>query len=157
VHNRSHPASNAKPLPKASTPTHPLPSKRTNISPGITLPNGTYIPGHIIIWMPIHSIQRDPRYFSSPLTFLPERWTSEQPSAVIDKRAFMPFSTGAYNCVGQKLAMMELRSVTANLMRLFEMEFASGEDGKEILEKSRDCFTTNVGKLDVRLRARYMV
>jgi Zn-dependent M32 family carboxypeptidase len=50
---------------------------------------------------------------------------------------------------------MELRSVTANLIKLFELDFAEGEDGKEILEKSRDCFTTNVGKLDVRLKARY--
>lgn len=107
--------------------------------------------------MPIHSIQRDPRYFSSPLEFLPERWTPERRDTIIDKRAFMPFSTGAYNCVGQKLAMMELRSVTANLMRLFELEFAEGESGREILEKSRDCFTTNVGKLDVRLKARYKI
>jgi len=107
--------------------------------------------------MPIHSIQRDPRYFADPLTFLPERRTDEKPEAVIDKRAFMPFNTGVYNCVGQKLAMMELRSVTANLIRLFEMSFAEGEDGREILEKSRDCFTTNVGKLDVRLRLRSKV
>ncbi|KAF1920436.1 cytochrome P450 [Ampelomyces quisqualis] len=122
---------------------------------GLTLPNGIYIPGRIIVWMPVHSIQRDPRYFAQPLCFLPERWTAEMPEGVMDKRAFMPFSTGAYNCVGQKFAMMELRSVTANLMRLFEMEFAAGEDGTEILEKSRDCFTTNVGKLDVKLTPRY--
>jgi cytochrome P450 len=105
--------------------------------------------------MPIHSIQRDARYFADPLSFLPERWTEEQADAVIDKRAFMPFSTGAYSCVGQKLAMMELRSVTANLIRCFEMSFADGEDGQEILTKSRDCFSTNVGKLDVRLKPRY--
>ena len=74
---------------------------------GITLPNGTYIPGNIIVWMPIHCLQRDPRYFARPLQFMPERWTGEQPNAVIDKRAFMPFGTGVYNCVGQKLAMME--------------------------------------------------
>jgi cytochrome P450 len=124
---------------------------------GITLPDGTYIPGRILIWMPIYTIQRDPRYFAEPLAFLPERWTDEHPEKVIDKRAFMPFSTGVYNCVGQKLAMLELRSVTANLMRLFEISFAEGEDGREILDKSRDCFTTNVGKLDVKLRPRYKV
>jgi cytochrome P450 len=139
------------------TNTTQVPSGVQRESPpeGITLPNGTYIPGHIIIWMPIHCIQRDPRYFVEPLTFMPERWTDERPEAIIDKRAFMPFSTGVYNCVGQKLAMMELRSVTANLIRLFEISFAEGEDGKEILEKSRDCFTTNVGKLDIRLKPRY--
>src|SRR5690242_11729214 len=105
--------------------------------------------------MPIYCIQRDPRYFAKPLTFLPERWTSEQPEAIIDKRAFMPFSTGVYNCVGQKLGIMELRSVTANLIRLFEIEFAKGEDGGCMDRDSRDCFTTNVGKLDVRLKPRY--
>lgn len=105
--------------------------------------------------MPIHCIQRDPRYFAKPLTFLPERWTDEEPDAVIDKRAFMPFSFGAYNCVGQKLAMMELRSVTANLIRSFEMSYADGEDGDTILNHSQDCFTTNVGKLDVKLKPRY--
>lgn len=104
--------------------------------------------------MPIYCLQRDARYFATPLTFLPERWTDEQPDAIIDKRAFMPFNTGVYNCVGQKLAMMELRSVTANLVRGFEMSFAEGENGREILEKTRDCFTTNVGKLDVRLKPR---
>jgi cytochrome P450 len=121
---------------------------------GIQLPNGAYIPGKVHVWTPIHSIQRDARYFADPLSFLPERWTEEQADAVMDKRAFMPFSTGAYSCVGQKLAMMEMRSVTANLIRCFEMSFADGEDGQEIL-KSRDCFSTNVGKLDVRLRPRY--
>ncbi|KAF2129891.1 cytochrome P450 [Dothidotthia symphoricarpi CBS 119687] len=122
---------------------------------GITLPNGTYIPGSTLVWMPIHCIQRDPRYFESPLEFMPERWTDEKPEAIMDKRAFMPFGTGVYSCVGQKLAMAELRSVVANWMRLFEMEFAEGEDGSTIVNESRDCFTTNVGKVDVKLTPRY--
>lgn len=107
--------------------------------------------------MPSHCIQRDARYFHSPLEFMPERWTDENPEAIIDKRAFMPFGTGAYSCIGQKLAMAELRSVVANWMRLFEMEFADGEDGGAIMNDSRDCFTTNVGKLDVKLTPRYKV
>ena len=86
---------------------------------------------------------------------MPERWTVERPDAVIDKRAYMPFSFGSYSCVGQKLAIMELRSVTANLVRMFEMGFAEGEDGEAMVKKTRDCFTTNVGKLDVRLTPRY--
>lgn len=61
-----------------------------------------------------------------------------------------------YNCVGQKLAMMELRSVTANLLRAFDISFAEGEDGSAI-EKSRDNFTMSVGKLDVKLKQRYSV
>jgi cytochrome P450 len=116
--------------------------------------NSIYIPGDTHVWTPPHTIQRDARYFPSPLTFLPERWTSEQPEMVVDKRAFLTFSTGPYNCVGQKLAMMEMRSITANLIRNFEIELAKDEDGTEIVGKSQDCFTLNVGKLDVRLTPR---
>jgi cytochrome P450 len=107
--------------------------------------------------MPIYCLQRDPRYWADPLEFLPERWTDEAPEKIIDKRAFMPFNVGVYNCVGQKLAMLELRSVVANLIRSFEISFADGETGKDILENTRDCFTTNVGKLDVKLKPRYKV
>jgi cytochrome P450 len=122
---------------------------------GLTLPDGTYIPGEVNVWIPIYSLQRDSRYWEDPLSFMPERWTDERPSTNIEKRAFLPFLTGPYNCIGQKLAMMELRSVTANLIRSFEITFAEGENGSTIENKSQDCFTMNVGKLDVRLTPRY--
>ncbi|KAJ4348230.1 uncharacterized protein N0V89_009602 [Didymosphaeria variabile] len=121
---------------------------------GITLPDGTYIPSETTIWMPIHTIQRDGRSFSEPLKFMPERWTDEAPEYVKDKRAFIPFSAGVYNCVGQKLAMMEMRVVVANLMRWFEIDFA-GDMGEAVVKKSRDAFTLSVGALDVKLTPRY--
>jgi hypothetical protein len=121
---------------------------------GITLTDGTYIPGETIIWTPPHTLQRDPRYFLEPLSFMPERWTDEKPSYVVDKRAFIPFSTGSYNCVGQKLAVMEMRAVAANLVRSFEMEFGEGERGEACENETKDCFTLNVGKLDVKLTLR---
>ncbi|KAI4664778.1 uncharacterized protein J4E79_003076 [Alternaria viburni] len=133
----------------------PSGAQRETPPEGITLPNGTYIPGRVNVWMPFYSLQRDPRYFEEPLSFMPERWTGERLGAIIDKRAYLPFSIGPYNCIGQKLAMMELRSVTANLVRSFEISFAEGEDGSTIENKTRDCFTIIVGKLDVKLTPRY--
>ncbi|KAJ4300727.1 hypothetical protein N0V90_002815 [Kalmusia sp. IMI 367209] len=136
---------------------HPaVPSGMSRETPpsGITLPDGTYIPGETIIWMPVHTMQRDARYFPEPLKFMPERWTDEAPEHIQDKRAFMPFSTGVYNCVGQKLAMMEMRVVVANLMRSFDIEFA-GDMGKAVVKESRDAFTLSVGPLDVKLTPRY--
>ena len=104
--------------------------------------------------MPIHTIQRDARYFPSPLTFMPERWTDEAPEYIVDKRAFLAFSTGTYNCVGQKLAMMEIRSVTANLVRTFDLQFAKGTRGERLESETIDCFTLNTGPLDVQLSVR---
>ena len=72
---------------------------------------------------------------------MPERWTDEAPSAILDKRAFMPFGTGVYGCAGQKLAMLEMRSVVANLVRTFDIGFGEGTDDKGCEEDSRDCFT----------------
>ena len=50
--------------------------------------------------------------------------------------------------------MIQLRTVMANLVRLYLIEFVDADDGKDILENSRDCFTTNTGGLDVRLTPR---
>lgn len=133
----------------------PVPSGVPRVTPseGITLPDGTYIPGETVVWMPIHTIQRDERYFVSPLEFMPERWTEEASGYIQDKRAFMPFGTGPYNCVGQKLAMMEMRVVVANLLRCFEIEFA-GDMGKVVVNESIDAFVLCVGSLKVKLTPR---
>lgn len=104
-----------------------------------------------MIWMPPHTLQRDARYFPQPLEFMPERWTDEKPDYVVDKRALLAFSAGPYNCVGQKLAVMEMKCVIGNLVRHFEMRFADGEDGGRVEKETRDCFTLNVGQLDVKL------
>ena len=156
---RLHPAVLVSHTTSVSIPTHtsqvPSGVQRETPPEGLTLPNGTYIPGRILMWMPPHCIHRDPRYFVDPLVFLPERWTNEQPEAIIDRRAFFPFSVGPYNCVGQKLAMLEMRSVTANLISSFLINFADGEDGTDIMERSRDNFYITVGKLDVKLTPRH--
>jgi cytochrome P450 len=100
-------------------------------------------------------MQRDPRYFEDPLDFMPERWTDEKPGAIIDKRAYAPFNIGAHGCVGKTIAMTEMRTVAANLFRLFDVSFAEGEDGSTIANKTMDSFSLIVGKLDVKLTPRY--
>jgi cytochrome P450 len=113
----------------------------------------------------MHTIHRDARYFSAPLTFAPERWTEIEPKNsepkassaqryTADKHAFMPFGSGPYNCVGQKLAMLEMRTVAANMVRTFDIQFADGEDGSGMEKGTMDCFTLCVGTLDVKLRSR---
>lgn len=59
---------------------------------GITI-GGVYFPGKLVIKVPTFSIQRDERYWESPLDFIPDRWT-DMPELIKDKRAFNPFSAG---------------------------------------------------------------
>jgi cytochrome P450 family 628 len=42
---------------------------------------------------------------------------------------------------------MELRSVTARIVSQFDVKFAPGEDGTDLLEKSRDIFTIALAPL----------
>ena len=121
---------------------------------GITI-GDKYIPGNIILWQPIHTIQRDERYFKSGSIFYPERWFDENQSEWIkDKRAFIPFSYGSYKCIGNNLAMMEMRTVAANIVHRFDVRAAPGEDFDAIENKTMDTFTLTLGKLEVVLSKR---
>jgi len=121
---------------------------------GITI-GDKYIPGNILIWQPIHAMQRDERYFKDAHKFMPERWLDEHQAEYIrDKRAFMPFSTGTYKCIGNNIAMMEMRVVTANLVRRFDISPAPGEDYSDIENKTKDTFTLTMGKFDVVMTSR---
>lgn len=54
---------------------------------------------------------------------------------------------GAYSCIGKQLALMELRIVTARLVTEFDIAFAPGEAGKNLLENTKDVFTMEVAPL----------
>ena len=105
--------------------------------------------------MPVHTIQRDPRYFKEPLRFYPERWLEENASEwILDRRAFIVFGTGPYKCVGNNLAMIEMRAVLANIVRTFDFVAADDEDFSAIEKETKDTFTLSMGKLDIVLTNR---
>ena len=47
-------------------------------------------------------MQRDPRIWPDADSFIPERWHGEYKGAEVDRKAFMPFSAGTRNCIGQQ-------------------------------------------------------
>ena len=107
------------------------------------------------------SIHRDPRNFSRPDAFWPERWLIAEgllPSPLEDfthnVNAFIPFSFGPYNCVGKNLAMLELRSVLVHAMQRLELRFADGWDPLEWERELRDNFVADVWKLPVVIEVR---
>lgn len=63
---------------------------------------------------------------------------------------FTDIIKGRYGCIGKNLALMELRTVTALLIAKFDVSFAPGENGSNLLEKSEDYFT--VGLADLMLQ-----
>lgn len=87
---------------------------------GIKFPAGTnFCPS---LW----SMHRDPKVFDEPDAFKPHRWTDSEPEEVKHmERYWLPFNTGARNCLGQMFSQMEMRTVLATLLRRFSLESAS--------------------------------
>ena len=69
-------------------------------------------------------IHTDTENFEDPLIFKPERFL--QTSASDDQMkqrhpfAFIPFSAGGRNCIGQKFAMMEMKIILSLLLLNFD-------------------------------------
>lgn len=71
--------------------------------------------------MQCYTTQRNPTAFPRPNEFDPTRWM--EPNAVSSemKELFMPFSKGPRACLGKSLAIMELKLITAALLRSYEI------------------------------------
>jgi cytochrome P450 len=93
-----------------------------NIS--ITMPDGTVYPtANFMIWVNIHTIHRRPDLFPSPDEFIPERFLEQE----IPKDAWRPFEKGPRSCIGQELALLEMKTVLALTIRDFEVRSAYEE------------------------------
>jgi cytochrome P450 len=72
--------------------------------------------------MQCYTTQRDPNVFTDPDIFDPIRYLHDQSDEM--KEMFMPFSKGTRACIGKNLALMELKLITAALIREFSVALA---------------------------------
>ncbi|XP_028967515.1 cytochrome P450 4C1-like [Galendromus occidentalis] len=79
-----------------------------------TIPRGT------TCLVNIFHIHRNKKHFPNPEMFDPDRFHPEN-SVARHPYAFIPFSAGSRNCIGQKFAQLEEKVILANLLRRFEI------------------------------------
>ena len=78
-----------------------------------------HIPKGMLIEIPIYAIHHDPKIWPEPDKFDPYRFTSER-KAKHTAYDWIPFGSGPRNCIGMRLAQMELKVSVAYLVRAFK-------------------------------------
>ena len=74
------------------------------------------------VWCSHQSIHREPLYWPQPDSFIPDRWLVPEGDPLHPvKGAWRPFEWGPRNCIGQELALLELKIVMVMTLRTFNI------------------------------------
>ena len=121
-----------------------------NIKEDVTV-GGFTIPKHCSITISPYLMGRDPKIFPDPLKFDPNRFDVETTSEKINPYAYVPFSAGPRNCIGQKFAVYEMKSIICKIVRDFELSITKENENLQIYS---DLVLKSVGGITLKINKR---
>ncbi|MGW4123432.1 cytochrome P450 [Nocardia sp. NPDC004711] len=119
-----------------------------NASADLTVGDVTIPAGAAIMFSP-YMVQHDPRWFTHPESFDPERWSAEN-AADTAKKAMISFGVGRRRCLGDHFALLEIALASAALLSRWRI---TPVPGHRVRASNRD-FVLSPSALPVTLRAR---
>ena len=92
---------------------------------------GYSVPSGVTIMFVPYLVHRNKDVFPKPELFIPERF---EPDAPIHKMpyAYIPFSAGPRNCIGQKFAMLEMKIILASVLRKYNVQAVTKRDEVDV-------------------------
>jgi cytochrome P450 len=86
--------------------------------------DGFHIPADSMILMDCYLTHRLPQYWPDPERFEPERFSPER-SAGRPRFAYFPFGGGPRQCIGNELALMEIKMILIRMVQLYRFPMAT--------------------------------
>lgn len=78
--------------------------------------------------IPIRAIHRNEEFFKDAERFWPERFLEERSMDIKNPFAYIPFSAGPRNCIGQKFAVYEIKSIISKILRNFDVRLTEDSE-----------------------------
>jgi len=79
------------------------------------------------VWICLHQLHRDRRWFDDPDRFLPERWLQRHAQKPF---TYLPFGVGPRVCIGQRFAIAEAVIGLAKIISRFRLNLAGDEPAR---------------------------
>ncbi|KAG9328126.1 hypothetical protein JZ751_016295, partial [Albula glossodonta] len=99
----------------------PVPGTSRKLTKPMTFFDGRTVPEGCLIGTSVYGIHRNATVWENPHVFDPSRFLPEN-SAKRSPHAFIPFSAGPRNCIGQNFAMNEMKVAVALTLRRYQLE-----------------------------------
>jgi cytochrome P450 len=81
---------------------------------------GYTLPAKCTVLIPQWTLHRDERFFPNALAFQPDRWNHP----THPRHAYLPFSTGPRNCIGESFAWLEMQLALPCLVQRYRFSLA---------------------------------
>lgn len=89
--------------------------------------DGRVIPAGVNATFNMNVTFHDARYFPNPEKFDPERFATDKSTDARNPFVYIPFSAGPRNCIGQKYALLDLKTIITRMLLNFEI-IAAGDE-----------------------------
>uniref|UniRef100_A0A8C2MMC5 Cytochrome P450 3A n=1 Tax=Cricetulus griseus TaxID=10029 RepID=A0A8C2MMC5_CRIGR len=83
--------------------------------------DGAFVPKGSVVNVPVYALHHDPQYWPEPEEFRPERFSKENKGS-IDPYVYLPFGNGPKNCIGMRVALMNMKLALTKVLQNFTFQ-----------------------------------